>query len=290
MSTNGTDTSSVKLVDALDRDREINGQRFACLSFISPEELIQSREKFFFDKYTQTWGMKQSLLKFTNFMHFLSYKHALSFDDLKNDLDEFVANEKDSVSNDLSIVDDYKNFIDTNEEALTCEFNKMHEFQTSVRGIKVRGTYASLEEAELRCRMIREVDNNFDVYVAEVGAWVPFHPEAYKTGRVEYLEEELNKLMHEKIKNESAAKQAFDQRIKESRRKAIEENIDIASKNNNVLTQTINDSGELVSIKDMNTQENILNSMETVDTDAVKRVLFETDDVPTKNGPRQHLQ
>jgi hypothetical protein len=51
--------------------------------------------------------------------------------------------------------------------------------------------------------MLREVDPNHDVYVGQVGIWMPFHPEAYKTGRVEYLEEELNQLMNEKTKNET---------------------------------------------------------------------------------------
>ena len=43
--------------------------------------------------------------------------------------------------------------------------------------------------------MLRDVDPNHDVYVGPVGMWVPFNPEAYKTGRVEYLEEELNHLI-----------------------------------------------------------------------------------------------
>ena len=50
--------------------------------------------------------------------------------------------------------------------------------------------------------MLREIDPNHNVYVGPVGMWMPFEPDAYKTGRVEYLEEELNQLMHEKNKNE----------------------------------------------------------------------------------------
>ena len=43
--------------------------------------------------------------------------------------------------------------------------------------------------------------------------WMPFHPEAYKTGRVEYLESELNQLMNEKHKSEKHAKDEFDKRV-----------------------------------------------------------------------------
>ena len=88
--------------------------------------------------------------------------------------------------------------MDANEERLEDDFNTIHDFQTSVRGLKVRGSYSTQQEAELRCKLLREVDPNHNVYVGPVGMWMPWEPEAYKTGRVEYLEEELNKLMHEK--------------------------------------------------------------------------------------------
>jgi hypothetical protein len=40
------------------------------------------------------------------------------------------------------------------------------------------------------------MDPNHDIrWVVQV--WIPFEPDAYKTGRVEYLEEELNQLHHE---------------------------------------------------------------------------------------------
>ena len=116
--------------------------------------------------------------------------------------------------------------MDNNEEELTEEFKKKHTFQTSVRGLKIRGSYPTQEEAELRCKMLpREIDPNHDVFVNSVGMWMPWEPEAYKTGRVEYLEDELNKLMHEKQKNETSAKEAFDTRVKETKRQAIEDNV-----------------------------------------------------------------
>ena len=43
----------------------------------------------------------------------------------------------------------------------------------------------------------------------------------------------------EKIKNETRAKEEFDRRVKETKRKAIEENIKLAEKSGNKLTQTI---------------------------------------------------
>ena len=148
------------------------------------------------------------------------------------------------------ITDEYKNYLDKNENKLNERFQKENQFQTSVRGIKIRGVYNTQEEAELRCKKIREIDPNHDIYVGPVGTWIPWDPDAYKTGRIEFMEEELNQLHNEKIKNEARAKEEFERRIKETKRKAIEENIALAKKSGNVLTQTIDEDGNLIGVKE----------------------------------------
>ena len=50
---------------------------------------------------------------------------------------------------------------------------------------------------------------------------MPWEPEAYKTGRVEYMEEELNRLMHEKEKNEEKAKIDISQIIKDHKKRFL---------------------------------------------------------------------
>ena len=130
--------------------------------------------------------------------------------------------------------------------------------------------------------MLRELDPYHDVFVGPVGTWVPWDPEAYKTGRVEHMEEELNQLMNEKQKNEKIAKEEFDKRVRESKRKAIEENIEKAVKSGNKLSQTINDNNELVNIKNVNTTENVLTgSNKEVTTEDIKKELFEGDNIVT---------
>jgi predicted ATP-binding protein involved in virulence len=62
------------------------------------------------------------------------------------------------------------------------------------------------------------------------------------------MEEELNQLHHEKLKNEEKAKQEFDQRIRDAKRKAIEENVKKARESGNKLTQTMTEDGELVGV------------------------------------------
>jgi hypothetical protein len=161
------------------------------------------------------------------------------------DFETFVKEERATIIN-SSIEDDYKTFLDRDEEDLEKKFNVKHNFQTSVRGFKSRGNFASQEEAEIRAKLLRETDPSFDVFVGPVGLWLPWEPEAYKTGRVEYLEEELNQLAQEKKKNETIAKSTFEQRIKETKQKAIEENKKNSEKHGNVLTQDIDKDGNLI--------------------------------------------
>jgi hypothetical protein len=80
--------------------------------------------------------------------------------------------------------------------------------------------------------------------------WIPWDPDAYKTGRMEFMEDQLNALHKSKLENEEKAKQEFDRRVKESKKKAIEENIKLAAKSGNVLTQSMDDEGNLVGVKE----------------------------------------
>lgn len=277
--------TTTKYVDLLDEDKPIAGQKFVCLSFISPEKILKQKEHFYFDKFLKHFDFNKSMEKFNQFLNFLSFKYNLKQDLIQEDFKEYLKEERDKLFF-STLEDDYKTFLEQREEELEKEFNEINNFQTNTRGIKVRGSFASQEEAELRCKMIREFDPNHDVYVGPVGIWVPFHPEAYRTGRVEYLEEELNKLMSEKAKNEKTAKDNFEQRVKDAKREAIQENIEKAEKYGNKLTQAIDEDGELVSASDMTniTEDNIRNtasdSSEVTSAD-IRRELFEGDNIIT---------
>jgi hypothetical protein len=275
-----------KYVDLLEEDKPIAGQKFACISFVSPENILKKKEIYYFEEFLKSWDFNKSMEKTIQFLNFLSYKYKLTFDDVMNDFNEFVKEEKDNLIKN-TLEDDYKTFIDQNEERLENQFNNTFNFQTSVRGLKVRGVYPSLEEAELRCKMLREIDPNHDVYVGPVGLWMPWEPEAYKTGRVEYMEDELNQLMHEKTKNETFAKNAFEQRVKETKKKAIEENIKNATKSGSSLTQNIDSEGNLVGINNMNTQEKTLLEKEVNNSDIsvsdIRNELFEGDNIIVGN-------
>jgi len=239
-----------KYIDLLEEDKPIANQKFVCVSFVSPEKILKDKHLFYFEKFLKEWEFSKTVEKYRQFMSFISYKYNVSFDALSSDLDEFCSEEKDMLKNG-TLEDDFKTFIDNSEEALQSAFDKDHQFQTSVRSVKIRGVYPTQEEAELRCKMLREADPNHDVYVGPVGMWMPWEPEAYKTGRVEYLEDELNQLMHEKAKNDKRDKEAFEKRLREAKENAIKENVKIAEESGNKLSQNIDENGNLYDVRNV---------------------------------------
>lgn len=275
-------TTEKTYVDLLDEDKPIAGQKFVCVSFLSPDKILKQKEMFYFEKFLNHFDFNKSMLKFHQFLNFVSYKYDIDFDKVTEDFKEFIQTEKTKLI-DTSIEDEYKTFMDVKEEELEKEFNNIHNFQTNVRGLKIRGSFETQQEAELRCRMLREVDPSHDIFVGPVGMWMPWEPEAYKTGRVEYLEKELNDLMSEKTENEMRAKQEFEARVKETKQRAIEENIKKAKETGNKLTQNIDEQGNLYGIEGTSTVENSLISNKTTTSADIKKELFEGENIVIKD-------
>lgn len=242
-------SSNPKYIDLCDEDPPLAGQKFACMSFVSPEKILKKREVYLFDQFIKQWEFTKSMERYFDFVHFISYKYNLKVETLIDDFNDFVKEESDKLKK-SGIEDDYKNFMDKQEDKLNEKFSREHAFQTSVRGLKIRGVFPTQEEAEFKSKKLREQDPNHDIFVGPVGIWVPWDPDAYKTGRVEHLEEELNALHKEKLKNEELAKKEFEERVRETKKKAIMENIEKAKKSGNVLTQTMDENGNLIGVKE----------------------------------------
>lgn len=253
-------------VDLLEEDKPIAQQKFVCVSFVSPENIIQQKEHFFFDRFVKTWDLVKSMQKYAQFTAFLSYKYNLDPEQVTTDLNDFCKEESGVLAKE-SIEDDYKTYLEKYVEDLELEYNKKNDFQTNTRGIKIRGVFPSQEEAEIRAKLLRENDPHFDVYVGPVGVWMPWEPDAYRTGQVHFLESQLNELMSKKQQNEASAKEYFDKRVKEAKRKAIEENVRKARESGNKLSQSIDVNDNLVNVKNVADIQKTLFETENVVTD-----------------------
>ena len=238
-----------KYVDLLSEDPPIPSQVYGCYSFVSPEKIIKNRELFMFEHFVKQWDCTKSISTFSDFMNFVSHKYNIKPDSLIDDLAEFIKEEETMLKR-LNVETDFKQFMDRNESKLAEEYNKKNQFQTSVRGFINRGNFSTAEEAEQHAKKLRDRDPNHDIFVGRNFVWTPLDPDAYKTGRIEFLEEELNQLHHEKLKNEKTAKEEFEKRVYETKKKAIEENIELAKKTGNTLTQTMDENGNLIGVRE----------------------------------------
>ena len=84
-----------KYIDLLDEDKPLAGQKFACISFVSPEDIIKQKKLFYFQEFLKHWDFTKSVRKFSQFLNFLAYKYEINFDKLMGDFEEFTKSESD---------------------------------------------------------------------------------------------------------------------------------------------------------------------------------------------------
>ena len=99
-----------KYVDLLEEDKPIAGQKFVCVSFVSPDKILKQKEIFLFEEFLKKWEFNKSMEKFHQFLNFVSYKYKLTFDDVMKDFQDFIKEEQENLTK-TSLDDDYKTFI-----------------------------------------------------------------------------------------------------------------------------------------------------------------------------------
>jgi hypothetical protein len=201
-------------VDYLEEDTEIPTQRYAIMSFISPEKVIKQKEIFYYERFLAWMDYDWKVAGLEGFMAFLSKKYSLKTEDLMNDMNEFrkVHNEEVAKSD---IQEKYNVFLMKNEKDLDVEFTEKNEFRTNVRGVKVRRVFANLEEAQMFTKVLQRKYPRDNLYIGKVGCWLPWDPSENVMPEVEYAEKELNEMMRKYKENEINKDIFFDERKNE---------------------------------------------------------------------------
>tara|TARA_B100002019_G_C21124938_1_gene525310 strand:- start:13 stop:885 length:873 start_codon:yes stop_codon:yes gene_type:complete len=189
--------------DFLEVDSKIPGQNYCCISFISPEKLIKSKEVF----------KTQSFMKYVLGEKLEDENH----ERVRQDIIE-------NIKNSDNITEIYNNWLFSNEKELNDKFDEENDFQTSTRGVKIRGSYDTLKEAQIRAKILQRRDKNFNVFVGQVGYWLPWDPSAEDIKDQEYQEEQLNQLMKKYNENADEKEEFYEQEKQEKIKKAREEN------------------------------------------------------------------
>ena len=178
--------------DFLEVDDPIGGQQFVCLSFVSPEDVIQNKEAFKTAKFLQSYA-KDKGMRFEE------------------------------------VYEDYLGFQYKFQDEIQRDYDKENKGQTNIRGVKVRGVYSTKEEAESRAKKLHRIDSSFHVFIGQVGYWLPWNPCADKIEDEQFLDSGLNELM-EKYKENNINKDLMYEEQKREKMKAAQEEVLVAKK------------------------------------------------------------
>ena len=189
--------------DFLEVDPKIPGQNFACLSFVSPEKMLKEKEVHFVSKFLE---------------------HLFNADD------QYTVDMKTKMMDNEQKIDYttihkfYHDWKYSRTEKLEQEFYENNDFHTTMRGLKVRGVYDTHKEASVRAQVLRRKDPSFNVFVGQVGYWLPWDPECEQVQEQEYQETMLNDLVKKYKENLDNRDNMYEQMKEEQLKKAKEEN------------------------------------------------------------------
>ena len=189
-------------VDYLDEDPEVPTQKYCIVSFLSPEKVIQDKNRFFFSEFVKYMDYDWKVKGMEHFMAFLSKKHGIKIDDLLADAAEF-AKVRDKEIRETDVEEQWQVFLLKHEKDCQEKYDQSVEFRTNVRGVKVRRCFGTVEEAQVMAKVFQRKYPKDNIYIGKVGAWLPWDPSEHLMPEVEYAEKELNELMRKYKENEA---------------------------------------------------------------------------------------
>ena len=272
--------------DYLDVDKPISGQNFYCVSFVSPEKILEQKDKFMFYHYERAVNKKISTMLDEGLTSLIDKS-----EDGNIDVSDVIALKKNvsktCTEYDLTF-DQFKDKLEDfkfgNEEKIGEAFDKANDFKTSVRGVKIRGVYDTKREADVRASVLQRQDPLFDVFVGQIGYWCPWDPNPQKIDDIEYMNNDLNKLVKEYKSNE-AKKDMFYQEQKTQRQKdalSSEERL----KHQEGINETMAIKDEMKEQEKLNTSMGNLNTVNT-DFNSLINMSNTTEKIESNDTPEE---
>ena len=273
--------------DHLEVDKPVPGQNFACVSFLSPEKVLKSKEEFTFYNYHKCKTLEHNKRLKTNMEGLLkkAENNTLKIADvahLKKNMEKGF--ELDTISFE-EWKEKYEDFLFSKGREIGEIFDKANNFQTSVRGVKVRGTYDSYREAEIRAKVLQKLDPLFDVFVGQVGYWLSWSPDTNLMENQEHANEDLNTLMKGKKDNAAQRDMFYEERKREMKEAAAKENAEMKLKNKKMEEETTKLLDDASSSKD----ETPLNTPHKVDNEELDAMLNGSTSPTSSNTEEDHL-
>jgi hypothetical protein len=211
------------VIDYLDEDPEIPTQRYCLVSFLSPEKVIQDKNRFFFSEFVKFMDYDWKVKGLEHLMAFLSKKYNIKIDDLLKDAEEF-GKVRDKEIRETDIEEQWQVFLLKHEKEVQEKYDNKVDFRSNVRGVKVRRAFATVEEAQVMAKVFQRKYPKDNIYIGKVGCWLPWDPSEHLMPEVEYAEKELNEMMRRYKENEANREIFFAEQRQEAIKAQKEEN------------------------------------------------------------------
>ncbi len=120
-----------------------------------------------------------------------------------------------------------------NQKFVCISFLTDKDNKTTLTGIKIRGVFGTYEEAKAHAQNLQSVDPAFNVFVGDMGKWLPFdpNPDSQAVKDSQWANDELNKMMKGYLENQEKAKIYHEQRKNEMVRQNILDNLKTREEN-----------------------------------------------------------
>ncbi len=244
--------------DLLTEDPEISSQKIVLLSFLSPEKILASKDVYFFTQFVRDYDLQWKTSKLEGWLAGQLLSLNTKLEEIAGKLDkeeqkdaakevrenllrvdrfveEFQEYKRKSLKEmkETGIQEAWEDFLYKNSAKLEDEFHAKNEFRTTIRGLKVRGVYASEAEAQLRAKKLQKSDPTFNIYMGSVGKWMAWDPDPSRVPNQEYANEQLNTLMSKYRDNEAARDEFYTEQKKQRIGQAKTVRLDDAVEDNN---------------------------------------------------------
>jgi uncharacterized protein YjcR len=121
-------------------------------------------------------------------------------------------------------------------------FHEAENFQTSVRGVKIRGVYNTIKEAQIRAKVLQRMDPSFHIFVGQVGYWLPWDPTADKIENQEYQNGQLNEIVKKYKANEAKRDEFFEQQKQDVKKQSALKSLEKKSETEEKAKLSVGDS------------------------------------------------
>lgn len=112
-------------------------------------------------------------------------------------------------------------------------------------GLKIRGVFATREEAEFHVKRLQKVDSTFDIYLVDMYKWLLIPPDNSQIDNNEYQEDMLSQIVKGHQEQQLLAKQHHTERVQaDIEREVTHQNDEVIEYKSEVEVQPLEESIE----------------------------------------------